>query len=380
MFAKIKPAAIAIAAVVLIGGGIYTKVYLPKITYPSVSPQEGELTESISGVGTIEAKEIVVLAPKTTSKIGMLYADEGDRIAKGAVLARMELSELAGNKTENTALIEKNRSQMEVQKGVIEDWKARADLADATLKRYQSLFAGGYVTRSELDGAHSSARSAHAQLESAQAALQLLRHEIERAQGSLSALDAKISDQELRSPINGIVISREAEKGSTVGAGTAVFKIADPATVWIKIYVDERQASGLKIGQSGDVTLRSTGERRWPATVRRIGMQSDRITEERVVYLSLHEMPYPLYLGEQAEARIVTAHHPKALIIPSAAIVHQENQSGVLVEKEGRALFRPLTIIARSLDGNTAISGLDKESRVILRGERPLKAGDKVRL
>ncbi|MDD3598347.1 efflux RND transporter periplasmic adaptor subunit, partial [Sulfuricurvum sp.] len=94
MFANIKPVLIGIGAAVILVGLGYNKVYLPKVTYDSVFPKEGNLTENVNGVGTLEAKEVILLAPKSTSKIGALYTDEGDRVKKGAVLARMELSDL----------------------------------------------------------------------------------------------------------------------------------------------------------------------------------------------------------------------------------------------------------------------------------------------
>lgn len=379
-FAKIKPILMGVGLAALIGGLVYVKGYLPKVTYPSVLPKKGELIESVSGVGTLEAKEVILLAPKSTAKIGSLYADEGERVRQGAVLARMELSELAGNKAESVAVIEKSRSQMAVQKGVIADLQAKKELADATLERYRTLFKGGYVTQAELESVQASARSAHALVFSAQEALVQSQHELERAQGALSALDAKIGDLELRSPIDGIVVSRDAEAGSTVTAGSAVFHIADPDRVWVKIYIDEAHSAPLSPGQRAKVTLRSFPDTVWNGTVRRIGVQSDRVTEERVVYIALEKNPAPLHLGEQAEAEILIAAHPEALILPAKGVVQAEGKSGVWLAEGGRALFHPVTVIGRNLQGEVAVSGLKPESRVILEGGRPLKTGDKVRL
>jgi HlyD family secretion protein len=112
----------------------------------------------------------------------------------------------------------------------------------------------------------------------------------------------------LRSPIDGIVISREAEAGSTIGAGTPVFKIANPKTLWVRAYIDERQSGPLQVGQKAVVTLRSTGEQKYAGIVSRIGVVSDRITEERVVYITLDHLPQPFSLGEQAEVQINLTH------------------------------------------------------------------------
>ncbi|MDD5159063.1 MAG: efflux RND transporter periplasmic adaptor subunit [Sulfuricurvum sp.] len=306
-FAKIKPIFIGVGIAAVIGGVVYTKMHLSKTTPELVTPNKEKPIESVSGVGTLEAKEIIILASKSTAKISALYADEGDRVRKGEVLARMELSELAGNQAESGALIDKSHAQMASQKALIEDLKAKKDLADTTLKRYQSLSKGGYVTQAELDSADATARSAHALLVSAQEGLIQSQHEIERARGSLHAINAKISDLSLQSPINGIVISRDAEAGSTIGSGSSVFRLANPETVWVKVYIDERQSGRLAVGQKATVNLRSFPDKKFSGEVRRIGVESDRITEERVVYIGLDTLPDPLHLGEQVEAQIMIA-------------------------------------------------------------------------
>lgn len=262
----------------------------------------------VNGIGTLEAKEIITISPKNPSKISAVYADEGDQVSKGERLAQMELSELAGVQIQSSAAIEKSRAQVASQKALIDDLKAKQALADATLTRYKNLIKGGFVTQAELDGVQTASKSADAALSGAQEALKLSQHEVQRALGSLDSVNATISDYALRSPIDGIVISREAEAGSTIGAGTPVFKIANPKTLWVRAYINERQSGPLQVGQKAVVTLRSTGEKKYPGIVRRIGVVSDRITEERVVYVTLDTPPAPLHLGEQAEVQINLTH------------------------------------------------------------------------
>jgi len=295
-----------ISGAVLIGAGalIITKVYLSKATPTPVVVQTPSSMNTINGVGTLEAKEVVVLAPKTTSKIQSLYADEGDVIRKGQVLAKMEISELRGNLQESTASIAKSRSQLTSQKAIIDDLEAKKSLADITLSRYKTLLGGGFVTQAEFDTAQAGARSATAQLTSAKESLKQSEYEIEKSQAVLTGQQEKIDDLTLRSPFDGIVISREAEVGSTVGSGVAVFRLADPKMVWVKIYIDERQSGALKVGQNATVILRSSPDTKLSGKVHRIGMESDRITEERVVYIVLESAPLSLHFGEQAEAQI----------------------------------------------------------------------------
>ncbi|MDD4855293.1 MAG: efflux RND transporter periplasmic adaptor subunit [Sulfuricurvum sp.] len=295
-----------IIGIVLIGIGtlVTTKIYLSKTTKNNTPPLVKIDLTRVSGVGTIEAKEIVILAPKTTSKLEELFADEGDTIYRGQVLAKMEISELRGNLQESTAIIAKSRSQLASQNATIEDLKAKKNLADITFNRYAALLKGGFVTQAEFDSAQATAQSAAAQLMSAQENFKLSEHDIERSLAIRTSQQEKIDDFTLRSPFDGVVVSRKFEVGSTVGAGMAVFHIANPKTLWIKTYIDERQSANVKVGQSATVTLRSFPDQKFTGKVVRIGVESDRITEERVVYIGLDVLPHPIHIGEQAEAFI----------------------------------------------------------------------------
>ncbi|HEX5670003.1 MAG TPA: efflux RND transporter periplasmic adaptor subunit [Sulfuricurvum sp.] len=283
---------------------IVKKVVLPKNDSIIVAPKIIVAQNSIYGVGTVEAKEVVILAPKTTSKLQTLYADEGDLIKANQVLAKMEISELHGTLQESNAALAKSRSQLAASQAIIEDLEAKKSLADVTLTRYTTLLKGGFVTQAEFDTAQANARSANAQLKSAKENLTLSAHDIEKSEAALIAQNAKIDDLILRSPFDGIVISRDAEAGSTVGAGIPVFHIANPKTLWVKVYIDERQSGALSVGQRATVTLRSLSEKHFAGEVARIAVESDRITEERVVYIRLLNGPKLVHIGEQAEANI----------------------------------------------------------------------------
>ncbi|OYZ59558.1 MAG: hypothetical protein B7Y17_05420, partial [Sulfuricurvum sp. 24-42-5] len=259
-----KKRPVLVGAVILIVIAYITSLLdTPSPKTAQVSSEKQTPSNQVNGVGTLEAKEVITISPKNASTVGTVYADEGDHVAKGARLAQMELSDLAGVQLQNSAMVEKSRSQLASQKAAIEDLSAKKTLADTTLSRYKNLSKGGFVTQAELDTAIASAKSANAALVSAQEALKQSQHEIQRAVGSLDSVNATIRDYSLRSPIDGIILSREAEAGSTIGAGTPVFKIANPKSVWVRAYIDERQSAGLRVGQKAIVTLRSTGEKQY---------------------------------------------------------------------------------------------------------------------
>ena len=157
---------IIIGVIVLILGAIVLKkmFWVSEAPIPTVENNTIETNSTVFGTGTLEAEEIVILAPKTTAKIQNLYADEGDMVHAGQVLAVMEPSELTAALHEGEASIAKSRSQLSAAKASLKDLKAKAHLTDQTLERYKELLKGGFVTQAEYDSAYASAQSASALL------------------------------------------------------------------------------------------------------------------------------------------------------------------------------------------------------------------------
>ncbi len=290
-------AAVAIAAAVVV---IKTQSSPTQTEPKSVVP-----SPPLIGTGTLEAKNVVIIAPKTTGRILSLHADEGDSVRAGQLLAQMEPSEIEAALNESRAGIEKSRAQREAQNALIGDLQARYDLSDANLKRYATLHKEGFVTQVEYDSAVATQKSAAAQLHSAKQTLALYERDIQKAQASSAVQQAKLDDLILRSPIDGVILSRNAEAGSTLGSGSAVFRVADPKSSWVKVYIDEAQIHKIVLGGKAQVSLRTHPGKLFDASVVRIGVESDRITEERVVYLALRESPKVFHLGDQAEAKFL---------------------------------------------------------------------------
>lgn len=367
-------------AAIIIGSFFYIKVYLPKITFSSVSPLVKDINETVFGVGTIEAKEIILLAPKTTSKVLSLSADQGDTVDKEKILATMDPSDLLAAKEEALMSLKKSQMSLLAQQSLIKELEAKYHLAHTTLTRYENLISKGFVAQAELDTAFSAEQSAKAQLENATVQIRVLQADVKRNESLAKSNTAKIEDLILRSPSNMLVISRDAEVGTTVPAGVPVFRLINPQTIWVKIYINERQSGSLHVGQSASITLRSHPEKIYKGHIARIGLESDRITEEREINITLDNPTLPLYLGERAEATIHIATHPNVLTLPRLAITTENGEKGVWIGHEGKAHFKPLSLHVSSPDGLIVIEGVSTNDAVILPEGRDISEGMRVKL
>ena len=117
-----------------------------------------------------------------------------------------------------------------------------------------------------------------------------------------------------------------------------------------------------------------------PGRVARIEMQSDPVTEERVVAVSFDPPPARLYLGELAEVTIRLPGETGVLVVPSAAIAREGSQTGVWQAVDGRARFKPVGIGSQGQAGVTQIlSGLSEGDSIIVYSSAQLRAGVRVR-
>jgi len=162
------------------------------------------------------------------------------------------------------------------------------------------------------------------------------------------------------------VVSRELESGAAVNPGMPILKLADPSTVWVTVYVDEREAGSIAVGNMADVTLRSMPDRALRGKVVRIRRESDRVTEQLTVDISLDELPERLTLGQQAEATIrPTARRVIALSL--AALVQSPGGAGAWTVVDDRLRFKRARLGAVDPAGWVEVlQGLSPGDRVVI--------------
>jgi HlyD family secretion protein len=224
------------------------------------------------------------------------------------------------------------------------------------------------VAAAELAVAESEVEIAHAQLADAEAALRyeatLLEHHV------------------LRVPFDAVVVERHVEAGKVVSPGQPIFTLMDPGTVWTRAYIDEARAGTIALGQTADVRLRSLPHDVFSGTVARIGIESDRVNEERRVWIACDQCPPQPYLGEQAEVRITVATLPEALLVPEVAVSGFDGHRGqVWAVRDGRLEQIQLIFGHRTEDARLeVVSGLPDGARVVAAPVSGMSEGRKARV
>jgi HlyD family secretion protein len=377
-------------------------LWLRPVTVSTVQVSARELSPAIHAVGTVEAKVVVQVTAKIAGRLSRVQVDQGDVVRTGQVLVQLEDSELRAEVERAAANLERAKLAVHGQKAallraqatlsgaeaVVVKARANRSLAYANAARWDKLAAAELVAKMDHDERANAAQLADAELKSAEAlreaaarevavqqvALNIVPQDIAATAAALAAVQAKMADTVIASPIDGYVVSREIEPGTAINPGTAILKLADPRTIWVTVYVDEREAGPLETGNMAEITLRSMPESTMTGRVARIRRESDRVTEQLTVDISLDSPPETLRLGQQAEALIRPAPR-KVVALSSSAVVQSPDGAGALTVLDGRLRFRRARLGAVDPAGWIEIlQGLAEGDQVV---EAPGKLADR---
>ncbi len=160
-------------------------------------------------------------------------------------------------------------------------------------------------------------------------------------------------------------------------AGEVIFTLMDPKTIWIQTYIDEGRAGDLALGQLAEIRLRSLPHQVFSGAILRISIESDRANEERRVWVSCTDCPAQMFLGEQAEVRIVTATLADSLLVPEIAIQGFDGHQGrIWTVQDGRLALVPLIFGHRTEDARVeVVSGLPDGAQIVASPVKGLAEG-----
>ncbi len=366
-----------ILLLIMIGGVIfYNKIYIPKTTYKTILPTLGEIEVKVFGIGNVGAKNIYSITAQTGGKILTILTDEGQWVKKGDLLVTMDAVDLPQLLDEAKISVKKANSELIASKKEKESLLAQKNLALVTYNRYAKLKKQSFASQSEYDKAKADLDVIEAQSEATQAHINSAKIEIERAKKALDALRTKFSRYKIYAPVDGYVISKEAEISQSVTSTQNILKIVDPKNVWIKAYIDEKNSGDIAINQKAIITLRSQKDKKYKGIVKRIVAQTDAVTQEKEINISFVNLPIPFYINEQAEVLVTVKQFSNLIKIPSNLLVYRDTEIGVWIDKEHKAHYQKVNVIARG-DNEVGVSGINQNAKLIVtsKDKKPLKEG-----
>ena len=343
----------------------YTKVYVPKTTYKTISPTVGSLNVETFGIGNVGAQNIYSINAQTGGKILSILSDEGLWVKKGDLLVTIDTVDIPKLLEEAVISVKKANFELEASKKELYSLKAQKDLALITHKRSIQLKRTTSISQAEYDKSKANLDVVTAQIDAAKSHINAAQTEILRAKKGVEALEVKLSRYSIYAPVDGYVISKDIEVAQSVTPSQSILTIVDPKTIWIKAYIDEKISANVKVGQKATITLRSQSDKRFSGYVKRIVAQSDAVTGEREVNIAFDTLPTPFYINEQAEVSISTKDFKNVIKVPLTSIVYKDERAGIWISENNKAHFQNVEILARG-EKELAVTGIDKDAKILM--------------
>jgi RND family efflux transporter MFP subunit len=332
--------------------------------------QLGEIVAEVMGTGTLEAHIKATVSSKISGRVSEVLVDQGDRVPKGRLLVSLDDEELK----QQVAIAQ---ASLEAAQATIERLKKDKDRATAVFEQAQkshvrvaALAAKNVVSQADLDRAIEALSVAQTDLSRAEAAITEGRKQLIVAEKTLEYHRARLTDTEIRSPFDGLIVRRQRDPGDVVVPGSPILTLILTDQLWISAWVDETEMAKLKDRQPARVVLRSEPDRSFPGSVVRLGREADRETREFVVDVQILELPFHWAVGQRAEVYIETDRRRSAVLLPAKYVVRRDDQTGAFIKQNDHAKWRPLTLGLRSTEMVEVTEGLRPGETVVIPSDR----------
>lgn len=333
MPSKLLRAAILVAVLAALAGAgvlIYNRLQL---SVAVAKPARGVAVEAVYATGVVEPVNFARVAPVATSRIKDVLAKDGDKVKRGAVLAKLDDREARGN----VAALAAQRDFLRQERG-----------------RQETLYKKGFISSR---------------------ALERVASDLKQVEAQIAAAQKPLAETALTSPMDGVVLRQDGEPGEMVGAGQVLFWVGQPHELRITADVDEEDIPRVAPGQAALIKADAFPEQVLRGTVKEITPKGDPVNKNYRVRIALPRETV-LKTGMTTEVNIVVAERQGALLIPSTAL----SNGHVWTVSDGRVRRTPVKTGTIGHKLAEIKEGLAEDALVVVAPPADLKPGKSVRV
>ena len=345
------------------------------VTVARVAP--AQFTETVLTTGSLAAREEVLVGPEVEGlRVTEVLAEEGMRVKRGDVLARLVADTLEAKLAQNDAAHARAQAAAAQARSGIVQAEARLLEAHNAFERAKPLRAAGHLAESAYDQREQAARTAQAQLLAAGDGLKVAEAEKAQVEAQRRELLWRRGRTEVIAPADGVVSRRMARIGGfAAGAAEPMFRIVANGEVELDAEVPETRLAAVRIGQPARVEVAGSGE--VMGTVRLVSPEVDKATRLGRVRIYLGDNP-TLRVGSFARGVIETA-TGEGLAVPAAAVLFGPEGPVAQLIHNNRVETRRIKTGLSSGSMVEVRAGLSEGDLVVARSGTFLRDGDLVR-
>ncbi|MFP5234912.1 MAG: efflux RND transporter periplasmic adaptor subunit [Acidobacteriota bacterium] len=376
--------AVGVALARMASGGRIDPNRIAKVAY-------GDVARSVVATGKIQPITKVEVKSKASGIVEKLFVDINDRVHKGQELAQLDQQEIQAQVEAQRAELAAAQANVGTYQANIDQDKVNAAAPDLpmykqTLDRNQQMAHDGIVSQQALDNANrdylaalNKRDAAKAQIGVDTAKLKQARAQVLQAQASLKQLEEQLSYTTIVAPMDGVILSRDVEKGDAVSSilvlgstATLIMTEGDINQVYVQGKVDEADIAHVYMHQPARIKVESFRDRVFNGRVTKIaplGVEKDNVTTFEV-RVSIDNPGGELKANMTANAEILLNEHKHVLTIPENAVIYdgQKHASVEIPDKSQKDGKRKIPVTVGLSNGNVTevLSGLKEGEQVVL--------------
>lgn len=314
----------------------------------------GEIGRSLNANGSLRAALQSVIRAKVAGEIVAVTVREGDPVAAGQVLARIESPDYVSRLADREASLNAARAQ--------------AAYSESTRKKNEELLQKKFISSLAYDNARTGAEGNAAQVLS-------LTAQVDQAKKALN-------DTVVRSPIAGWLAERTVQRGDKTAVDGKLFTVVDLSKLELEAMVPGSDIAKVAIGQSFVTSVEGYGARRFEGRVARISPSAQAGSRNVSIFIEILNPDAALKSGLFAEGVLNLGRHQATALIPTSALRNESGAQFVYVEADGKLSRRPVEVgLINETEGVVEITkGIEVGARVIAANLGTLKDGARVRI
>ncbi len=347
---------------------------------PSISVMVAEkkaIAEDLVVTGSFAAGELVLVSPEVEGlAVTEFLAEEGDKVTKGQVLARLSASTVDISILQSKASLAANEAALDQNKNQIEQAKIGQDRALLDLNRTKKLRTSGVATQETFDQRQAAYDLAAAQLANAKLALEVTKANTAGIQAQMADLELRKARTEIKAPVDGYISRRTVQVGGIAsGSKDPMFNIVANGIVKLVAEVPESDLPRVKLGQKAKITVNGM-DKSIEGVVKLISPEVNETTRIGLVHIRVAEGDR-IALGAFGRARISLA-AGDGVALPLTAVTFGENGPTVQIVVNGKVEVRKVITGLVGTDTIEITDGVNPGETYVARAGTFVRDGDAV--
>jgi RND family efflux transporter MFP subunit len=318
--------------------------------------------------GNIQAVTEAPVLARASGYIRKRYADIGDRVKEGQLLAEIDAGELDQQVHQATASVEQTRSALEQATANLQQGKTNSEMSRLTYERWNALVAKGAVSRQDADTYKAQFEASGQSVQSLEKAVAVAKSNIAVAEANLGRLTEMQSYLKVRAPFAGVITLRNVDTGALVNEGsTLLFRIAQTDRLRTYVSVPQSDSTSIRVGQVAQLKIPDLPSKMFSGTVTRTANALDPVTRTLLAEVQVANATGLLLPGMYSEVNFTTPRKEPPLLIRADALIVRGNGNLVAVVGEDNVVHFQKVQVGRDYgDQLEILGGLEMGERVAI--------------